>query len=370
MVALVTGSAGVVGRSVVTKLLAEGMVVLGVDNDMRGYWFGVEGSTRPTIEDMSGWTGYFHYGHDVTSNDMYDVMKGYGESIELVVHCAGQPSHDFSARDPRMDFQHNAVATVHLLEGTRAYCPNALFIYMSTNKVYGDLVNRIPIEGAYNAYPAFSLMLKEYETRYDLRTPIPPYAGMAGISIKGVNEVMPIEHSMHSPFGVSKLAGDLMTQEYGQYFGMRTVCFRCGCLTGGAHQGVKLHGFLAYLCRCARRDLDYQIIGYEGKQVRDQLHADDVAEAVWQVFERPREGSEVYNLGGGRMNSISVLEAIRKAETILGRDMRISPARPPTRLGDHIWWISDTSRFQKHYPDWEPTRTVKSMMEEMLCDSI
>ena len=343
-VAIVTGSGGLVGSEAARYLAAKGLDVVGIDNDMRAHFFGAGASTRPA------WTGlaralksYTHLEADIRdAGALEPVFARHGKDIALIVHAAAQPSHDWAARDPATDFSINAGATLSLLDLTRRHCPNAVFVFCSTNKVYGDTPNRLP--------------LVEAETRWELPASHP-------FGAHGIDETMSLDASMHSLFGVSKTSADLMVQEYGRYFGLRTACFRCGCITGAGHAGAQLHGFLSYLVKCAVADQPYTVIGYKGKQVRDNIHAADLVEAFWQFFERPRS-AEIYNMGGGRFANCSVVEAIALAETLTGRPMKRS-YDATSRAGDHIWWISDTRRFQMHYPAWRPTRTIAAMIAEM-----
>lgn len=339
-VAIVTGSCGLVGRSLVHMLIDEGLEVVGIDNDMRGRLFGVVASTAAVAEELRQLPMYCHYSEDIRDRDaMLRVFKRYASSIALVVHTAGQPSHDWSGDHPVADFHLNAVATVDLLESCRTYSRHAAFVLLSTNKVYGDSVNGLP--------------LVELDTRWEC--PDLPV---------GVNEDLPIDHTMHSPFGVSKAAADLMVQEYGRYYDMDTCCFRCGCLTGAGHRGIELHGFLAYLGKCVREGRKYVVFGYGGKQVRDNLHADDVATAVWEFFCDPSKGA-VYNLGGGRPNSCSVLEAIGAMQEISGMTLSYT-YMDSNRKGDHKWWITDTSRFSADYPGWMPAWGLEDIYEVLL----
>jgi CDP-paratose 2-epimerase len=343
-VAIVTGSGGLVGSEAARYLAAKGLDVVGIDNDMRAQFFGAGASTRPA------WTGlaralksYTHLEADVRDTGTLEpAFARHGKDIALIVHAAAQPSHDWAARDPATDFSINAGATLSLLELTRRHCPAAVFVFCSTNKVYGDTPNRLP--------------LVEAATRWEL-----PASHSFGEH--GIDETMSLDASMHSLFGVSKTSADLMVQEYGRYFGLRTACFRCGCITGAGHAGAQLHGFLSYLVKCAVADQPYTVIGYKGKQVRDNIHAVDLVEAFWQFFEHPRS-AEIYNMGGGRFASCSVVEAIAVAERLTSRSMRRS-YDATSRAGDHIWWISDTRRFQAHYPAWRPTRTIETLIGEM-----
>ena len=329
--ALITGSDGLVGSAAVTFFARRGWHVIGVDNDQRQQFFGPAASTRATRAALQAeFENYLHHDVDIRSEkDLGRLFAAHGRTIELVLHAAAQPAHDWAAGAPLVDFQINAVATLSLLEMTRQYCPAAVFIYASTNKVYGDTPNSLPFI--------------EQPTRWEI-DPAHEYAN------SGVNESMSIDNTLHSLFGCSKLAADVLVQEYGRYFGMRTGCFRCGCITGGNHAAVEQHGFLAHLMRCAVAKRPYVIHGYKGKQVRDNLHADDLVAAFEQFRLNPRAGA-VYNMGGGRHCNCSVLEAIQLCECASGNKISVTYSESP-RKGDHIWWISDVSKFQRDYPNW------------------
>ena len=331
---LVTGSAGLIGSESVKFFCSRGFSVVGIDNDMRRYFFGEEASTgwnRRRLEDA--YKNYTHYAIDIrNAAQLKSLFTKY--NFDLIIHTAAQPSHDWAAKEPVTDFTVNALSTLLLLEQTRQYCPEAVFIFTSTNKVYGDTPNTLPF--------------KELKTRWELPKNDPFY--------KGIDESMSIDQSKHSIFGVSKLAADVMVQEYGRYFGMNTVAFRGGCLTGSAHSGTRLHGFLAYLVRCIAKCDIYTINGYKGKQVRDNIHSIDMASAFYEFYKKPRQG-EVYNMGGGRFANVSILEAIAKTEKILGKKAKIK-YEEKARIGDHIWYISDVSKFQKHYPKWKYTYAI------------
>ncbi len=342
-VAIVTGAGGLVGAEAVRFLAGKGLDVVGIDNDTRAALFGAGASTR------RAWAGlerevprYTHLDADIRDAGVTGQVFGrHGADISLIVHAAAQPSHVWAASDPGTDFSINAGATLGLLEATRQHCHGAVFVFCSTNKVYGDTPNRLP--------------LVRHDTRWDVLAEHPMHAG--------IDEAMSIDATMHSLFGVSKCAADLMVQEYGRYFGIRTACFRCGCITGGGQAGAMLHGFLSYLVRCAVADRDYTIIGHEGRQVRDNIHAWDLVNAFWHFFEAPAAGA-VFNMGGGRAANCSVLEAVALTETLTGRPMRRG-YQPESRAGDHIWWISDTRRFQAHCPGWRLTRGIPNMIQEI-----
>ena len=343
-VAVITGSGGLIGSAVVRFFFAKGFDVVGVDNDARSYFFGPAASTSWNVAKLEkDCPAYVHNTIDIRDTAAIDrLFSRYGNNIQLIVHTAAQPSHDWATREPETDFTINANGTLNLLEATRKHCPDATFIFTSTNKVYGDSVNRL-------AY-------KELETRYELADG-EPYAE------HGVDEHMSLDHCTHSLFGVAKASADLLVQEYGRYFGMKTGTFRGGRLTGSDHSAAQLHGFLGYLMRCAITGTPYTIFGYKGKQVRDNIHADDVVGAFWHFFNKPRPG-EVYNIGGGRHSNISMLEAIAVCEKLAGKTMNIS-FEEDARIGDHRWWISDIRKFRSHYPDWDYTYTIDSVMYEL-----
>jgi CDP-paratose 2-epimerase len=342
-VAVITGSAGLIGSEAVNYFAAQGMDIVGIDNNMRQVFFGEEASTawvRNRLERQV--RNYTHYDVDIRDDAaIFKIFQKYGKEIQLVIHTASQPSHDWAASNPFMDFTVNANGTSVMLEATRRYAPDAVFIFTSTNKVYGDLPNELP--------------LVELETRWEI-SPGHAYTN-------GIPESMSIDRSMHSLFGASKVAADVLVQEYGRYFGMRTGCFRGGCLTGPNHSGTLLHGFLAYLMKCAVTGKPYTVFGYKGKQVRDNIHSADLIRAFDQFFKNPRSG-EVYNLGGGRYSNCSMIEAIRLCEEITGKEFQSNYVEG-NRKGDHIWWISDLSHFQLHYPDWKPIYDVPKILREI-----
>ena len=343
-IALVTGSAGLIGSEAVRLFADKGLDVVGVDNDMRQTFFGASASTAANRRRLEADVGrYSHVDADIRDTAaMERLFAGHGNAIVAVVHTAAQPSHDWAARDPTTDFTINANGTLVLLEATRRHCPDAPFLFTSTNKVYGNAPNRLP--------------LIEGETRWEVE------AGHA-YAEHGIDESMSIDGTMHSLFGVSKAAADLMVQEYGRYFGMKTACFRGGCLTGPAHAGAELHGFLAYLVKCAATDSPYTVFGYKGKQVRDNIHAFDFVNALWHFFENPR-AAEVYNLGGSRHSHCSMVEAIAMCETLTGRPMKWSYDET-NRAGDHMWWVSDVKKFQDHYPAWRYRYNLETMLAEI-----
>ncbi len=341
---LVSGSAGLIGSETARFFSEQGMDVVGIDNDMRADFFGVEASTewnRQVLEKEV--SSYRHIQADIRDEDsMEKIFSLYGEDILAVVHCAAQPSHDWAAKDPFKDFTVNANGTLMLLEMTRRHALEAVFIFTSTNKVYGDAPNQLP--------------LVETKTRWELINH--PYAE------HGIDEQMSIDQTKHSLFGASKVAADVLVQEYGKYFGMKTVAFRGGCMTGPAHSGTQLHGFLAYLAKCAVSGTPYTVFGYKGKQVRDNIHSYDLVRMIWEFFNSPRIG-EVYNVGGSRYSNCSMLEAIKLCEELTGREMDWSYEKT-NRIGDHIWWISDVRKFQRHYPDWVFCYGIREILEEIV----
>jgi CDP-paratose 2-epimerase len=343
-VVVVTGSAGLVGSEASLHFGALGLEVVGIDNDMRAAFFGPEASTAWNVENLVRrlGDGYRHHPVDIRDRgEMLAVFERYGSSIELVIHAAAQPSHDWAAREPFTDFDINAAGTLNVLEATRLHAPDAVFIFTSTNKVYGDAPNHLP--------------LVELSTRFDIE----PGHRFAG----GISEDMPIDRSLHSLFGASKVAADVLVQEYGRYYGMKTACFRGGTLSGQLHSATELHGFLGYVMRCAMAGTPYTVFGYKGKQVRDAIHSMDLVRAFHEFFKRPR-AAEVYNIGGGRFSNCSVLEAIELSQEIAGRELEWS-YRDQHRVGDHIWWIGDNGRFQSHYPDWRLEYNVDRILKEI-----
>jgi CDP-paratose 2-epimerase len=343
-VAIITGAAGLIGSEAALHFGGLGMDVVGVDNDMRSTFFGPEGSTtwnRRRVERRLGRT-YRHVETDIRDRDgIRSLFAHYGGDVCMVVHTAAQPSHDWAASDPFTDFDVNAVGTLNLLQAAREHCPTAPFIFTSTNKVYGDRPNALP--------------LVELETRWEIE-PHHEYAN-------GIREDMSIDRCLHSVFGASKVAADVMVQEYGRYFDMPTACFRGGTLTGPQHSAAQLHGFLGYVMRCAMTRTPYTVFGYGGKQVRDAIHSKDLIAAFDEFRCAPRI-AEVYNIGGGRTSNCSVLEAIRTAEQITGERMDWSYSET-NRTGDHIWWIGDNGRFIEHYPNWAVQHTVADIVTEM-----
>ena len=338
---LITGAGGLIGSQAVLFFTKKGFSVLGIDNDMRKYFFGKEASTAWNVRRLKNdLKGYKHIHADIRSASAIDkVFLDWKPG--LVIHTAAQPSHDWAAKEPITDFTVNANGTMVMLEAFRKYAPDGVFIFTSTNKVYGDSPNRLP--------------LIEKSTRYELPKKHKFY--------KGIDETMTIDQSLHSLFGVSKASADLMVQEYGRYFSLKTVTLRGGCLTGPMHSGAELHGFLAYLGKCVATGRPYRIYGYKGKQVRDNIHAFDLVNAMYHFYLKPR-CSEVYNIGGSRFSNISMIEAIKKFEKIIGKKANIEYL-DENRIGDHIWYISDISKFRKHYPDWDFKYSLDDIIEEI-----
>jgi CDP-paratose 2-epimerase len=342
-VVVITGAAGLVGSEAVTFYANLGYDVVGVDNDMRAYFFGTEASTRWRSEQLQRqFPSYEHHDLDIRDEQAMEALFArYGRDIAAVIHTASQPSHDWAAREPLTDFTVNANGTLVLLECTRRHSPDAVFIFTSTNKVYGDTPNRLP--------------LVELDTRWEI-DPDHRYR-------LGIDESMSIDASVHSLFGASKVSADVLVQEYGRNFDMPTACFRAGCITGPAHSGATLHGFLAYLVKCITTGEAYTVLGYKGKQVRDNIHGYDLVRAFHHFQQAPRSG-EVYNIGGGRFSNCSMLEAIALGEEVIGRELDWS-YEETARVGDHIWWISDLSRFQSHYPEWSMRYGLRDIIGQL-----
>lgn len=344
-IALITGSSGLIGSESARFFHEKGFDIVGVDNNLREYFFGKDGSvvwnTQQLQKDLKN---FKHHNIDIRrEEDVFKLFAGLGSNIDLIIHTAAQPSHDWAAKEPFTDFSVNAHGTLVMLEAARKYAPKATFIFTSTNKVYGDTPNYLP--------------LIETATRWEC-DPKHAYAQ------HGIDETMSIDQSKHSIFGASKVAADVMTQEYGRYFGMKTGTFRGGCLTGPAHSGAELHGFLAYLVKCVVTGKPYSIFGYKGKQVRDNIHSYDLVNAFWHFHQNPRSGV-VYNMGGSRHSNCSMLEAIQMAEEMVDRKLNYT-LTDNARSGDHIWWISDVRRFQKDYPNWKFRYDQKTIIREIV----
>ena len=354
---IVTGASGLIGSQACNFFHEKGYNIVGIDNDMRSYFFGVDASTNHSRDALiNSLKNYVHYNTDIRDyGEMKNIFTKYGD-IELVIHTAAQPSHDWATNEPLTDFTVNALGTMQLLELTRLHAPKSTFIFTSTNKVYGDRPNLsydtgIPDE-AYSG-----MIIKEMETRYE--------AFSQNNELMSVNEFMPIDHCKHSIFGASKVAADVMVQEYGKYFGMNTTVFRGGCLTGPNHAGAELHGFLSYLVKCILHNRPYTIFGYKGKQVRDNIHSLDLINMFWHYHMDPKPGA-VYNAGGGRANSTSILEAIDSINRIAGTNWSNYTVGTTSRIADHIWYISDLAKFKQDYPMWDLTITLDETIKQMI----
>ena len=339
---LITGSAGLIGSEAAKFFAKKEYQIIGIDNNMRSYFFGKEASTEwnKSQLQLSLKKQYLHYDVDIRNNEEIEkIFKKH--TFDIIIHTAAQPSHDWAVKEPLTDFSVNATGTLIMLENYRKYSPSATFLFTSTNKVYGDAPNQLP------------LIEKKY--RFELPSGHKYH--------KGIDESMSIDNTKHSIFGASKVAADVMVQEYGKYFGLHTGVFRGGCLTGPAHSGTQLHGFLAYLVKCIATGKKYTIFGYKGKQVRDNIHSFDLVNMFWHYHKNPKNG-EVYNAGGGRNSNISMLEAIQKIEKVLGKKANYE-YKDTNRIGDHIWYISDISKFKKDYPKWNYTYTGDQIIEEI-----
>ena len=343
-IALISGSSGLIGGESVEFFSKKFDNVIGIDNNLRSYFFGENGDTEWNKKRiLEANSNFDSRSIDIRNiEELQIVFEEFGKDIKLIVHTAAQPSHDWAAKEPLTDFRVNAVGTINMLELTRLHCPSAVFIFTSTNKVYGDTPNFLP--------------LVEQEKRWEIVESHPYYKD-------GIDEFMSIDHSKHSVFGASKVAADIMVQEYGKYFCMNTGVFRGGCLTGPNHSGAQLHGFLAYLMKCAITKDHYTIFGYQGKQVRDNIHSWDLVNMFWHFYQNPRQG-EVYNAGGGRYSNCSMQEAIELCERISGNKMNYNYAEN-NRIGDHIWYVSDVNKFKSHYPNWNWTFNLEETVVEM-----
>lgn len=341
---IITGAGGLIGGTAARYYCEHADRVIGIDNDMRSVFFGQEASTRWNVDQVrQAHPNYIHKDVDIRDRTAVErIFKEYGTDIDLIVHTAAQPSHDKAAQIPFLDFEVNAMGTLNMLEMTRQHAPDAVFIFTSTNKVYGDTPNTLP--------------LVELETRWEVDQAHPYFE-------HGIDEHMSIDHSKHSLFGASKVAADVMVQEYGRYFGMKTGIFRGGCLTGPKHSGTQLHGFLSYLMKCAVDKRPYTIFGYKGKQVRDNIHSDDLV-AMFEAFRKEPKVAAVYNAGGGRFANSSMLEAIALCEKISGNKMDITYSEQ-NRIGDHIWYVSDLSKFKADYPDWQPRHGIEDTLAQI-----
>ena len=345
-IALITGSCGLVGSESVDFFIKKNFHVLGLDNNLREFFFGKNGSTIWLKEKIKTKykKKYKHFNIDIRDySKLEKIFQKYKTKIKVIIHSAAQPSHDWAATNPAIDFNVNANATLNLLMLTNKYLTKQTpFIYMSTNKVYGDTPNYLKI--------------KELKTRFELNS--------KNKFFKGINESMSIDNNIHSLFGASKLAADILVQEYGKNFGLKTVCFRAGCITGSNHSGAKLHGFLSYLVKSCIKNNSYTILGYKGKQVRDNIHSKDLVNCFWEFYKKPTAG-KVYNIGGGRKCSCSILEAIKLIEQILKIKIKIKYQKK-NRTGDHKWWITDNRKFMKDYPNIKINYNIKKIIEELI----
>ena len=345
-IALITGSCGLVGSESVEFFIKKKFTVIGIDNDLRKFFFGKEASTKwiKSFLEKKYNKDYIHFNSDISKiNDIEKIFKKYKHNIKVIIHSAAQPSHDWAASNPELDFNVNAIGTLNMLNLTKKYLQkNTPFIYMSTNKVYGDNPNKLKI-------------IKN-KTRFEL--------AKNNNYPNGINETMSIDNCVHSFFGVSKLSADLMVQEFGVNFGMNTVCFRAGCITGSKHSGAKLHGFLSFLVKSTIRDKKYTIIGYKGRQVRDNIHSSDLVNCFWEYYKNPRKGV-VYNIGGGRKCSCSIIEAIKKIEKKTNIKVKLKTLKK-ARTGDHIWWITDNKKFMKDYPNFKIKYNIDKVIDELI----
>jgi CDP-paratose 2-epimerase len=340
---LITGSGGLIGSEAVEYYCSKGYYVVGTDNNFREYFFGKSGSVQWRINELIKHKNYTHYNSNIVQYEEIKNIFIQEGKFDLIIHTAAQPSHDWACKEPLTDFNVNAVGTINLLEAYRLYSPESVFIFTSTNKVYGDTPNKITMQ--------------ELETRY---TPT-----LSSNYEYGFNELMSIDHCLHSVFGASKIAADIMVQEYGRYFNLKTVVFRGGCLTGQKHSGVELHGFLSYLVKCCLNDIPYTIFGYKGKQVRDNIHSSDLISAFDCYFESPKSNGEVYNIGGGTYSNCSVLEAINLIESMTGKKLNYT-IKDENRIGDHQWWISDTRKFKTHFSYWKQEYNMEKIIETFI----
>tara|TARA_B100000767_G_scaffold232155_1_gene223911 strand:- start:330 stop:1379 length:1050 start_codon:yes stop_codon:yes gene_type:complete len=343
-IALITGSCGLIGSESAYFFSLKGLDIVGVDNNLRQLFFGKEGSTIWQKNKLKNKIKkYKHYNTDIRSySNLEKIFKKYKKNISVIIHCAAQPSHDYGKNFPTLDFDVNAKGTLNMLELTKLYCPNAVFIHMSTNKVYGDNPNKLNIIEK----------SKRWELKLDNR------------NYNGIKENFSLDNCTHSFFGVSKVYSDLISQEYGSNVGLKTTTFRGGCITGPNHSGAKLHGFLSYLVKVSLKEKKYSMIGYKGKQVRDNIHSSDLVNCFWEVFKKPKKG-EVYNIGGGRFSNCSVIEALEMVEKIAKIQIKKKYIKS-NRVGDHIWYISDLSKFKKNYPNWKQKYNTQKILEELV----
>ena len=343
-VVLITGSCGLVGSESVEFFISKGFDVIGIDNNSRLKFFGKDGDINWIRNNLiKSYKNYIHKNIDIRNyRELEKIFQKYKNSIKLIIHSAAQPSHDWAKKKPFVDFNINALGTLNLLNLTKKYSYNAPFIFMSTNKVYGDNPNLLP--------------LRELSSRWEILKRHKYF--------RGINESMSLDNSIHSFFGASKCYADLIVQEYGKNDGLKTVCFRASCITGPNHSGAKLHGFLSYLVKSSLKRKKYSIFGYKGKQVRDNIHSHDLVECFWNYFKKPRVG-EVYNIGGGRKSNCSVIEALNYVELLTNIKIK-RIYHKANRIGDHIWYVSDTKKFKKHYPNWKQKYKTKKIIEELI----
>ena len=341
---IITGSSGLVGSEAVNFFSKKGFDVIGIDNNLRKFFFGKDGSTLwLKNKHLKTNKKFKNFSIDIRNfNNLEKIFKKYSKNIALIIHCAAQPSHDYGKSYPKIDFSVNATGTLNLLELTKKYCPDAAFIFMSTNKVYGDNPNK--------------LRIVEKKTRWEIKKNEKYY--------KGIDEQFSIDDCTHSFFGVSKPYADLIVQEYGKNVGLKTVCFRAGCITGPNHSGAKLHGFLSYLVKASINKKRYSLIGYKGKQVRDNIHSNDLVNCFWEFYKKPKKG-EIYNIGGGRYSNCSVIEALNLVEEMTNISIKRDYIKKP-RIGDHIWYISNLRKFKKDYPNWKQKYNTKKILEEII----
>jgi len=340
---IITGCGGLIGSESTEFFLSKGFRVIGIDNNMREYFFGKDGSVNSSLDDLRAQNNFILHTIDIRNYiDLEKIFNEYSSDIDCIIHTAAQPSHDWAAKEPFTDFHINTTATLNLLELTKKYCSKATFIFTSTNKVYGDNPNYLP--------------LIELETRYELEKSHEYY--------EGIPENFSMDQTKHSLFGCSKLSADVYVQEYGKYFNLKTTVFRGGCLTGSKHKGAELHGFLNYLVKCNIEGRTYNLYGYKGKQVRDNIHSMDLVSAFYEVYKNPKIG-EVYNIGGSRYSNCSIIEAISLIEKITDKKMKLNYINE-NRIGDHIWWISNTSKFKKHYPNWKQDYSIEKILNNII----
>ena len=342
-VVIITGSCGLVGSESALYFAKKGFDVVGLDNNSRKFFFGKDGDISWLRTRLKKIKNYTHYNTDIRNlSSLKKIFTRYKKKISLIIHCAAQPSHDWAKNKAFVDFEINAKGTLNLLELTKMYCPNSPFIFMSTNKVYGDNPNKLP--------------LVEKKTRWEIKKNHKFH--------KGIDESMSIDGCTHSFFGASKSYADLIVQEYGKNIGLKTACFRAGCITGPNHSGAKLHGFLSYLVKVSLRQKKYTLIGYKGKQVRDNIHSFDLVNCFWEFYKKPRQG-EIYNTGGGRFSNCSILEAISIVEDLSNIQIKRHILNK-NRVGDHIWYISSMRKFKRHFPNWNQKYSTKKIIRELI----